>query len=258
MNDDFGLNLYAYGVRYYDAAIGRFTGVDPISDQFAWVSPYNYAENEPIANIDLHGLQKVSIHFLGQILLDGSLYTTAGTATLDIGNNNSIDYSIALDGLGAISGSYSKENGFQSSSGATFNFEELAFEVDRPRGIVLPKWAIKTGLKKAKDAFTPDNIDQALSLTKEDAKFNESMRFLLNSVGQLVDQDILTGLYDYDGSKGTATNKKGETYERKFTNIYKGKFNDFEFGDDGIRFKGKLVISYTEQKCKSNCDEDKK
>jgi hypothetical protein len=32
--------------------------VDPIADQFAWVSVYNYAENEPIRHIDLHGLQK--------------------------------------------------------------------------------------------------------------------------------------------------------------------------------------------------------
>jgi len=58
LEEDFGLNWYAYGARYYDPAIGRFTGVDPIADQFAWVSTYNYAENEPIAHIDLHGLQK--------------------------------------------------------------------------------------------------------------------------------------------------------------------------------------------------------
>ncbi len=58
LDTDFGLNWYHYGARMYDPAIGRFTGVDPISDQFAWVSTYNYAENEPIAHIDLHGLQK--------------------------------------------------------------------------------------------------------------------------------------------------------------------------------------------------------
>lgn len=52
------MGLYAYGYRYYDPAIGRFTGVDPIADKFPHVSTYNYAENEPIANIDLHGLQK--------------------------------------------------------------------------------------------------------------------------------------------------------------------------------------------------------
>jgi RHS repeat-associated protein len=53
-----GTGLYAYGFRYYDPVIGRFTGVDPIADQFAFVSGFNYAENSPIANIDLHGLQK--------------------------------------------------------------------------------------------------------------------------------------------------------------------------------------------------------
>jgi len=39
--------------------VGRFTGVDPISDQFAHLSTYNYASNDPILNIDLWGLQGV-------------------------------------------------------------------------------------------------------------------------------------------------------------------------------------------------------
>ena len=55
---ELGLNWHHYGKRMFDPVIARFTGVDPISDQFAWVSTYNYAENEPVANIDLHGLQK--------------------------------------------------------------------------------------------------------------------------------------------------------------------------------------------------------
>ncbi|MFM9951077.1 MAG: RHS repeat domain-containing protein, partial [Saprospiraceae bacterium] len=55
--EDFGWNWYPYGARYYDAAVGRFWGVDPIADRFAHASVYNYAENEPVANIDLHGLQ---------------------------------------------------------------------------------------------------------------------------------------------------------------------------------------------------------
>lgn len=46
----------------YDAVIGRFTGVDPISDQFPELSVYNYASNEPIANFDLHGLQSVPFY----------------------------------------------------------------------------------------------------------------------------------------------------------------------------------------------------
>ncbi len=58
--DDLDINLHYYGFRVYDPAIGRFTSVDPIAEEFAFVSGFNYAENEPIANIDLHGLQAVN------------------------------------------------------------------------------------------------------------------------------------------------------------------------------------------------------
>lgn len=44
----------------YNPVLGRFPSIDPKADEFAWVSPYNYAENEPIANIDLWGLQKLN------------------------------------------------------------------------------------------------------------------------------------------------------------------------------------------------------
>ena len=58
LNEDFGLDWYSYGFRMYDPAIGRFPSIDPIADQYAFVSPYNYAENEPVGHIDLWGLQK--------------------------------------------------------------------------------------------------------------------------------------------------------------------------------------------------------
>ena len=57
---DLGLGWYFYGARMHDPAIGRFTGVDPIADRFAWVSSYNYAEDSPIRYIDLWGLQAAS------------------------------------------------------------------------------------------------------------------------------------------------------------------------------------------------------
>ncbi len=51
--------LQAYGARFYDPSIGRFTGVDPISDKFAHLSTFNYASNDPVKNIDLYGLQGI-------------------------------------------------------------------------------------------------------------------------------------------------------------------------------------------------------
>jgi RHS repeat-associated protein len=61
LQDDLGLDWYDYGARFYDAQIGRFTGIDPIAEDYYYVTPYNYAENEPIANIDLWGLQKFNV-----------------------------------------------------------------------------------------------------------------------------------------------------------------------------------------------------
>jgi pimeloyl-ACP methyl ester carboxylesterase len=42
--------------------IGRFTGVDPIAEQFAFVSGFNYAENRVPNAIDLWGLQAFLVH----------------------------------------------------------------------------------------------------------------------------------------------------------------------------------------------------
>jgi RHS repeat-associated protein len=60
--EEMGLDWYDYGFRFYDPALGRFTCLDPKAQVFPFVSPYNYAENSPISNIDLWGLQKWSIH----------------------------------------------------------------------------------------------------------------------------------------------------------------------------------------------------
>jgi len=53
--------VYDYGARMYDPTLGRFSGIDPIAEDYYYVTPYNYAENEPIANIDLWGLQKFKV-----------------------------------------------------------------------------------------------------------------------------------------------------------------------------------------------------
>jgi RHS repeat-associated protein len=58
LEEELRLNWYSYGARMYDPAIGRFPSVDPIADQFAWASPFNYAENEPVGHVDLWGLQQ--------------------------------------------------------------------------------------------------------------------------------------------------------------------------------------------------------
>ena len=57
--DDGGLNWYDYGFRNYDPQIGRFTQLDPLTDKFPELTPYQYASDEPIGNVDMDGLENL-------------------------------------------------------------------------------------------------------------------------------------------------------------------------------------------------------
>lgn len=57
--DDADLDWYDYGFRNYDPQIGRFTQLDPLTDDYPELTPYQYASDEPIANVDMDGLEKI-------------------------------------------------------------------------------------------------------------------------------------------------------------------------------------------------------
>ncbi len=54
-------NQYDYGFRIYNPRIGKFLSVDPLSQEYPWYTPYQYAANSPIANIDLDGLEAAGV-----------------------------------------------------------------------------------------------------------------------------------------------------------------------------------------------------
>ncbi len=55
-----GSSTYDYGFRIYNAQLGKFLSVDPLYQSFAGLSPFHYASNNPVTNVDLDGLEAVN------------------------------------------------------------------------------------------------------------------------------------------------------------------------------------------------------
>jgi len=54
-------NSWNYTFRMYDPRLGKFLSVDPIGKNYPFITPYAFAENQPIWAIDLEGLEKFKV-----------------------------------------------------------------------------------------------------------------------------------------------------------------------------------------------------
>ncbi len=57
LDENADLGWLDYGFRNYDPQIGRFPQLDPLTDSYPFLTPYQYASCDPITNIDIDGLE---------------------------------------------------------------------------------------------------------------------------------------------------------------------------------------------------------
>ena len=79
MQEELGLNMYDYGARNYDPALGRWMNIDPLAETSRRWNPYNYCYNSPMTFVDPDGMQaddwKKNIN--GQVVYDKTLTSTS-------------------------------------------------------------------------------------------------------------------------------------------------------------------------------------
>src|SRR5687767_11515673 len=83
-SDGSGLEWYDYGMREYNQQIGRFFRIDPISEKFYFLSPYQYCSNNPITNVDLDGAEGLDFRIFTK-LVENTVKNQNGTSAKVLG-----------------------------------------------------------------------------------------------------------------------------------------------------------------------------
>jgi RHS repeat-associated protein len=79
-------NQQDYGMRIYDPRVGRFLSLDPLQAKYPWFTPYQYAGNSPIGNVDFDGLENENYNLVHVRNSDGkSVLAIQYTGQEDVG-----------------------------------------------------------------------------------------------------------------------------------------------------------------------------
>ena len=82
--------VYDYGFRIYDTRTAKFLSTDPLFKSYPWLTPYQFASNDPIRNIDVDGLEGgSSIEYMFRAIsndLEGSWTSDFSSTTSSLPN----------------------------------------------------------------------------------------------------------------------------------------------------------------------------
>ena len=97
--DASGLELYDFNARMQDPQLGRFCQIDPMSENYASLAPYNYVANNPINGIDPDGKDIIFLN-------DTKSAAGFGHAAVIIGNATDGWFYYSLNGTGEGQSAY--------------------------------------------------------------------------------------------------------------------------------------------------------
>ena len=165
---------YDYGFRIYNPTIGKFLSVDPLAGSFAMLTPFQYASNNPIYNIDMDGLEGMSYEQKMLHKGDDEWYATIGkfayNTLISAGNsvvgtvNFVVDpkqgFSDLSDGVSALVGSISRDIQDPTSmlKRGRENISDIGRWEDLTDGVASMYFGGRTQLKVSKSVKLIDEI----------------------------------------------------------------------------------------------------
>ena len=122
--NELDLNYYDFGMRNYDAALGRWMNIDPLAEKYYNFSPYHTSANNPVVFMDYNGEDYiVTVNLESQTAtVSGTLYAAEEDVAVaqkgaDFWNDQSGDFS------------YTYKDGDGNSHSLTVNFDISVQEV---------------------------------------------------------------------------------------------------------------------------------
>ena len=200
-----GLNWYDYGARHYDAAVGRFHTQDRFAEKYYPMSPYQYAANCPMRNIDVNG--------------DSIRVYTETTSNYGLGHA----WISAGEGENMIVYTYGRYDGTnKGADGSSNSIANGPGVLVKLTGEEALQYNANKSVKTEVSVFTVTDVPDTKLVEIMDEKFNSSMQLPTNPQSEYKGNSAAHVIDEYDILRNNCATTVSKALNAAGSNILKG------------------------------------